>query len=99
MAWTNSASRVAVPMHNTKAPVASGSSVPVWPMRVPRGNQRWTRSTTEREVIPEGLSMTKRPGSDRVFMVRVQASLGTTDWVQYNALVGAVQPGQHELTA
>ena len=53
--------RVADPTHSTSTPVASGSSVPVWPMRVPRGNQRWAALTASREVIPAGLSITRSP--------------------------------------
>src|SRR5438132_3367440 len=70
MSCTYSASRVATPTHTTKMPVANGSRVPVWPMRVPDGNQRWTRSTTAREDIPSGLSMTSKPWKDCGFMER-----------------------------
>jgi len=45
MSWRYSVNRVAAPMHTTRTPVARGSRVPVWPIFVPRGNQRWTRST------------------------------------------------------
>ena len=60
MCWTYSASRVALPRQRTSTPVASGSSVPVWPMRVRRGNQRRTRSTTVREVRAGGLIENKQ---------------------------------------
>src|SRR5262245_1446964 len=61
MRWMNSVRRVATPAQRTRTPVASGSRVPVWPRRVPRGNQFWARLTASREVIPEGLSTTSRP--------------------------------------
>src|SRR5256885_398501 len=61
MRWTYSARRVAAPRQRTRTPVASGSRVPVWPSRVPRGNQRCARSTAAREVSPGGLSRTRRP--------------------------------------
>src|SRR5262245_46744030 len=61
MSWTYSVSRVAAPMQSTSTPVASGSSVPAWPILVFRGSLAWMRFTTSREVIPPGLSMTRNP--------------------------------------
>src|SRR5262245_29633172 len=68
MSCTYSVSRVATPTQSTSTPVASGSSVPVWPMRVPRGNQRCARSTASREVMPPGLSSTSKPCHAAAFM-------------------------------
>src|SRR5437763_5319524 len=68
MCWTYSVSRVAWPRQRTRTQVASGSRVPVWPSLVPRGNQRWARSTASREVMPVGLSTTSSPSREEVRM-------------------------------
>ena len=57
MRWTYSVKRVAMPTQRTSTPVASGSSVPAWPILVPRGNQRCARSTAARDVMRLGLSI------------------------------------------
>src|SRR5688572_15727341 len=52
--------RVALPSVSTSSPVASGSSVPVWPTRFCRRTRR-TFCTASCEVIPASLSISKRP--------------------------------------
>src|SRR5215211_127982 len=56
----NAASRVARPTTSGNTPVASGSSVPVWPIRSMPSARR-TTATTSCEVGPAGLSMTRTP--------------------------------------
>src|SRR5947209_8731382 len=88
MSCTYSVSRVAAPTHSTSTPVASGSSVPVWPTRVPRGNQRRARSTAPREVRPEGLSRTSKPCAASVVIARAvgaEGRLSAGGREQYNA--------------
>jgi len=51
---------VAGPMAMTSTPLASGSSVPAWPVFAPPAF-RLTNSTTSIEVGPSGLSMTSMP--------------------------------------
>ncbi len=62
VALRNEASRVARPITRGRTPVASGSSVPVWPMRL-RPSARRTRATTSCDVGPAGLSMTRTPSN------------------------------------
>ena len=51
---------VASPRQSTKTPLASGSSVPVWPTaRIPR--MRRTATTTSCDVMPRGLSRLRIP--------------------------------------
>ena len=53
-------SRVALPTHSTRSPVAAGSRVPVWPMRRSRRARR-AACTTSCEVGPAGLSTSRSP--------------------------------------
>ena len=41
MRCTYSVKLVAMPMHSTNTPVASGSKVPVWPIRVPQFQEKY----------------------------------------------------------
>src|SRR5688500_11455046 len=61
MACTYSIRRVAWPTARTRTPVASGSRVPACPIFVLRGNHRAARSSASRDVMPGGLSRTRRP--------------------------------------
>ena len=58
----NCTSRVARPQASGSTPVASGSSVPVWPMR-DSWRARRAAATTSCDVRPGGLSMTITPSS------------------------------------
>ncbi len=53
--------RVALPITTGNTPVANGSSVPVCPTRVLRGNRRRTVATTSCDVMPSGLSTMRTP--------------------------------------
>src|SRR5205823_8298393 len=54
--------RVARPTSTSSSPVANGSSVPAWPVRL-RPSDRRTRATTSCEVVPGGLSARMRPST------------------------------------
>src|SRR5450759_3431262 len=55
---------VARPTSTSNSPVANGSSVPAWPVRMPP-NERRTAATTSWEVSPAGLSIKRTPSIGR----------------------------------
>src|SRR5512146_2936291 len=58
-------SRVPRPRRTTRRPVANGSSVPAWPTRLMPVARR-TCDTTSCDVMPAGLSTSRRPPSSVV---------------------------------
>src|SRR5689334_14722033 len=90
------ASRVAFPTTSGRTPVASGSSVPVWPMRRPPSTRR-IRATTSCEVGPLGLSMISRPSIDCAFYFLDEQFLQPVDAAAHRAAGGVLVAAAAEL--
>src|SRR5579871_144997 len=92
----NRASRVARPTTSGSTPVASGSSVPVWPIRRSRSARR-TRATTSCDVGPTGLSMTSRPSINGALDLLDEDLLQRVDTAARRASGGVLVPAAAEL--